>query len=211
MTVPGATGATADAATGDGVSPEAPDVSGGGEAVAEGEAPAVRRPRRRGVVALAAVAVAGVAGTIAFGLAWAGARTSQDDQTAVNQTARRFLFALTNFDARSVDSAFNTVQGMSTGNFSQQARQVFNSQIRGQLQAAQATTRGQIRYVYIQSLSGDQASVYALVDQTFANNKTTAPQVDELRLSIDMTRVGGQWKVSSLTDLGAPPVSVGPG
>ena len=167
-------------------------------------------PRRRTQI-LATVAVAGVLGTVGFGIAWATSQgTKLSDARGAQQAASSFLTLLTNFDAKTVDNDFARINDMATGPFAQQAKQVFNSRIRAQLQAAQASTRGQVRYIYVQAYNGKTATFYALVDQTFANSKTKGPQVDELRLVVDMANVGGQWKVSNLTDLGASPVPVVP-
>ena len=166
--------------------------------------------RRRMVPALATVAVAGVIGTVAFGLAWGHAQGQLSAANDAQAAAKRFLVLLTNFDAKSIDGDFNQINAMATGQFAQQAKQVFNSRIRAQLQAAQASTRGQVRYIYTQSYRGGQATFYALVDQTYANTKTKGPQVDELRLVVDMAKVSGQWKVANLTDLGASSVPVVP-
>ena len=54
------------------------------------------------------------------------------------------------------------------------------------------------------------ASVYAVVDQTYVNNKITTPQADVVRLIADLQRVDGVWKISDVTVLeGATPGSTG--
>ncbi len=159
---------------------------------------------------LAVIAAAGMLGTIGFGIAWAELQSRNSDQTAAQSVANRFLNLLTNFDAKTVDSDFNQIDAMGTGQFAQQAKVFFNSRIRSQLQAAQASTRGQIRYLYLQSFGNDQASFYGLVDQTYANSASKGPAADELRLVVDLTKANGQWKVSAVTDLGSAPVSVSP-
>lgn len=54
------------------------------------------------------------------------------------------------------------------------------------------------------------ASVYAVVDQTYVNDKITTPQADVVRLIADLQQVGGVWKISDVTVLeGADPASAG--
>ena len=54
------------------------------------------------------------------------------------------------------------------------------------------------------------ASVYAVVDQTYVNNKITTPQADVVRLIADLQQVNGVWKISNVTVLeGATPASAG--
>ena len=77
---------------------------------------------------------------------------------------------------------------------------------------ALAESRGQIRYLEVQSenQAAGTASVYAVVDQTYVNNKITTPQADVVRLIANLKRVNGVWKISGVTVLeGATPASAG--
>jgi hypothetical protein len=99
---------------------------------------------------------------------------------------------------------------MATGQFSSQANGFFNSTIRKQLQTAAASSRGQIRYLEVQKqdTSAGTASIYAVVDQTYANNKSTSLGSDVVRLTADLKQVNGVWKISDVTVLeGATPAS----
>ena len=177
--------------------------------------PGRRRPRSRrraAFVGISTLAVLGLAGTAAFASAWAGLHARQQGEVEVRATARTFLRALTNFDARTVDADFNAITNMATGQFAGQANRFFNSAIRQELQTALALSRGQIRSSYVESYGGGAATVYAVVDQLYANNKITAPQSDVLRLVVGLARVSGGWKVSDVTVLEGPsPTSPTPG
>ena len=99
---------------------------------------------------------------------------------------------------------------MATGQFSTQAKQFFNSSIRTELEQALAESRGQIRALYVQSETPTTATVYAVIDQTYVNNKITTPQADVVRLVVNLENVGGTWKISDVTVLeGASPASAG--
>ena len=101
---------------------------------------------------------------------------------------------------------------MATGAFATQAQQFFNASIRKALEEALAESRGQIRYLAVQSENqgAGTASVYAVVDQTYVNNKITSPQADVVRLVADLKQVNGVWKISDVTVLeGATPASAG--
>ena len=101
---------------------------------------------------------------------------------------------------------------MATGAFATQAQQFFNASIRKALEQALAESRGQIRYLAVQSENqgAGTASVYAVVDQTYVNNKITSPQADVVRLVADLKQVNGVWKISDVTVLeGANPASAG--
>ncbi len=163
-------------------------------------------PRRRAgaLLGTSALAVAGLAGTVGFGLAWNNQRSQNAGAADARQAASRFLLALTNFNARTVDRDFTSVTAAATGTFANQADQFFGSAIRQQLETAQASSQGQIRSLYVETYSGDRASVYAVVDQTYSNNKIQTPQSDVLRVVVDLSRLSGGWKVAQLTVLEGP-------
>ncbi|MDA8340909.1 MAG: hypothetical protein M0007_01595 [Actinomycetota bacterium] len=162
-----------------------------------------RRPwvawRRR---AVGAVALLGLVGTLVFGHAWAVQRQQAERQAQVRSVANGFLLALTNFDTASVDADFNRVQAYATGTFATQSTQFFGSSIRSQLQTALASSRGQIRSLFVQSLVGGTATVFAVVDQTYVNAKMTAPAADVLRIVLDLADRPAGWKVADVTVLG---------
>jgi hypothetical protein len=170
-------------------------------------------PSRRAFRLASLLAVIGLVGTLVFGILYttkSGSGPVQDP--AVVNASRAFLTDFFNFNAKTVDADFNAVDGMATGAFATQAQQFFNASIRKALEQALAESRGQIRYVAIQSENqgAGTASVYAVVDQTYVNNKITSPQADVVRLVADLKLVGGAWKISGVTVLeGATPASTG--
>ena len=167
-------------------------------------------PSRKTLAIVGVVAALGLLGTLIFGVLYATKSTGQVQDPAVLSASRTFLTDFFNFNAKTVDSDFNAVTNMATGQFSSQASQFFNSNIRKALETALAESRGQIRYLEIQS-EGDPpgtASIYAVIDQTYVNNKISTPQSDVVRLIADLQQVGGVWKISSVTVLeGATPAS----
>jgi hypothetical protein len=170
------------------------------------------RPRRGLVIGVSALAVLGLIGTLVFALLWAGASGSGGSDPAMVGAARSFLTDLTNFDAKSVDADFSSINAMATGTFSSQATKFFNSSIRSELESALAESRGQIRSLYVQTDNGTSASVYAVVDQVYVNNKISTPQSDVLRILVNLAKVGPSWKISDVTVLeGATPASTGTG
>jgi hypothetical protein len=160
---------------------------------------------------LVVAATLGVIGTLVFGALWLGAPSGGTTQNpAVKSAATAFLTDFFNFNAKSIDTDFNAVTAMATGNFSSQAGTFFNSAIRQELEKALAESRGQIRDLYVQSESGTAASVYAVVDQVYVNNKINTPQSDVVRLIINLSLVKTTWKISNVTVLeGATPASAG--
>ncbi|HVB93580.1 MAG TPA: hypothetical protein VND67_04615 [Acidimicrobiales bacterium] len=156
---------------------------------------------RKGQIVVLVIAILGVVGTAVFGHAWATLNNQAGQQAQVRTVTNNFLLALTNFDAKSVDADFNKIQRYATGSFATQSNQFFGSTIRSQLEAALASSRGQIRSQFVQSINGNKASVYSVVDQTYVNNKMTSPSADELQIQTDLTLTGSGWKVSNVTVL----------
>jgi hypothetical protein len=181
------------------------DGSGHGRLRPAAEPTPPRRPGR----AVAVLAVLGLAGTLVFGLLWAGkSGSAAPSDPAMISAGRTFMTDLTNFNAKSIDADFNAINAMATGAFSGQATKFFNSSIRSELQDALAESRGQIRNLYVQSDNGSQAALYVVDDQVYVNNKITTPQSDVLRVVLNLQKVGGVWKISDVTVLeGATPGS----
>jgi hypothetical protein len=169
-------------------------------------------PSRRAFRLASFIAVIGLVGTLVFGILYTTMSSAPVQDPAVVTASRAFLTDFFNFNAKTVDADFNAVDGMSTGAFATQAQQFFNASIRKALEQALAESRGQIRYAAIQAENqgAGTASVYAVVDQTYVNNKITSPQADVVRLVADLKQVGGVWKISGVTVLeGATPASTG--
>ena len=177
-------------------------------------------PRRRGgarrpgtvstrrAMALAAVALAASAAAVTFAVKWSGL----SDQAAQGATVRRvsstFLTDLTNFKPTTVDADFSALLTFATGDFARQANQFFGTNIRQQLEQAQAQSEGQVRSLYVQSLGGGKAEVYGVVDQTYLNSTISKagsqPNTDVLRVVLDLADVSGTWKISEVSVLQAP-------
>lgn len=190
----------------------------GGPAEADPPPPAARRrrsgpPSRRAFRLVSLLAAAGIAGTLVFGVldvTKGGGGLVQDP--AVVSASKAFLNDFFNFNAKTVDADFDSITRMATGQFSTQAKQFFNSKIRKALEQDLAQSRGQVRLLEVQSenQAAGTASVYAVVDQTYVNNKITTPQSDVVRLVADLEQVSGVWKISDVTVLeGATPASAG--
>ncbi|HET6811945.1 MAG TPA: hypothetical protein VFH50_13135 [Acidimicrobiales bacterium] len=172
---------------------------------AEGAATGEPGPGRTGILLglVSGVALAGLGGSVAFGVMWAHDRSAASDQADAHNLASEFLLDLTNFGPKTIEADFSQMQAMATGNFATQARQTLAPNLRRELIAAQVQTQGHIKHLWIQSYSGSAASFYAEVDQTFRNNKSPAVRSDTLRAEVDLTKVDGKWKVAQVTTIGS--------
>lgn len=162
---------------------------------------------RRGVlpfgaeVAAIVLAIVGVVAGVGFGFAWSNLNGQNSERQAVANAARSFVLDVTNFRPTTVDADFAQVQNWAAGGslFAKQAAQFYNSNIRQSLISVQAVSQGQIRNLYVETLGGSKAEVYAVVDQAYQNSKLSSPATDTLRLTLDMTSTSQGWRISAVT------------
>jgi hypothetical protein len=187
------------------VGPEVPAAE-----VVEAPLPSSRRLRIL-VAALVVALLATTAASIILYVDWHAARAQDDRERQVLKVSRDFTTALFNFDAKSVDADFDRIIAFGTGKFLDQAKQNFGSDIRQALIQRQASSRGQVRFLFVEDVKANSADVFVVEDQQIFNNVLKAPEADEVRADIALTRVNGAWRVSDLTVLQSPPVASGPG
>ena len=156
------------------------------------------------VPVLSAVTIVSVLFAVVFGVKWSNLNAQNSTRATVQRVAQDFLSALTNFTPHTVDADFRTISTYATGDFAKQSNQFFGSSIRQRLEQAQAWSRGQQRYLYVQSLDGSQAQVYSEIDQTYANNKVTTPVTDVLQVVLALSDTSSGWKISTVTVLQPP-------
>jgi Mce-associated membrane protein len=156
---------------------------------------------------LAAVTVATTLLALGFGASLRADNADRRERRSAQDVCRAFLAALTNFDGRTIDADFDRIGSYGTGDFAKQATTFFGSDVRKAMQEVSASSRGQLRYLFLQDFHLGTASVYAVVDQTIINNKFKTPEADELRVEVTLVKVQGAWRVSELTVLQSPPVS----
>lgn len=160
------------------------------------------------------LAVAGLIGTVGFATAWQlerGEGTStvvvgsgSDETSAMLEVARDFSAALTNFDGAEIDRDVTGMADLATGEFRDQLDTFFSSEIRAQLKEAQASSRGEVRDAYVQRSEDDRGTVFVVVDQTIANNRSPQPQADTVRMELGLVETESGWRVNRVAVLSAP-------
>jgi hypothetical protein len=181
--------------------PETPETGPAGAEPTKRAAPSGRRWPFRVATAVAAV---GIAGTIGFGYGYFHLNGQQGDVSAAKKQAQNYIVALTNFDPKGLDNEINKIQSYTTGNFKNSIAQFFSNQVRQTLLSRNAASRGQVRAIYPQANSGGRVTFFAVVDDTIANNQISAPQSDEIDMTVDMVKTGQGWRVANNTFLQSP-------
>lgn len=181
-------------------SPE-PRVSAAGPAPGPARPTPSRGPRRGSVPALAVWAVAATVAAGLFAAAWAPLRAQERDRQAVRAAAADVVVRLTTFDGATLQSWIDETRRLSTGRYADQVEALFDQQLRDELRARRAVSRGEVVDVFVQEIEGDGATALVIASQTIDNDALDQPLVDRLHLDLALERVDGRWLASDLAVL----------
>jgi hypothetical protein len=198
----------------------APGDSGGGAADRPGTSPLPepagrrRRPSATAawfVVAVVCLAAAGVFAGLYFTKGSShDAGTGGRDAEALRSTANQFANALFTFDAGSLNQNISQAQALSTPAYAQTIASFYTADQVAAAKTAQASSRADIKSVFVEGINGDSASVFVVLTDTYANNKDPKPRVDDVRMILSFKRTSGAWKVADVQVLQAPPAASPP-
>ncbi len=167
-------------------------------------------------VILLVVAVLGIAGMVFFGLRWKDLRDAEAERDEVEDAAAVFLNSLFEWDGTTIDADFDRILDHATGEFAEEAQATFNDdEIRQSLRENRAGSRMDELDTFTRSVDGDQARVFAVVDQTAANAEFPEGRSDTVRVEIGLVHEGGEWRVFDVNvldglSLGLPSVPAEP-
>ena len=177
------------------------------EDVAEPTAPAAAAPPRRRALLEGlpwALFVAALAVAIVFAVLWQGAQASDRRRADVASAAGRFLAALTNFTGQTIDADAARIRSFAAGDFARQVDAFFDQQARDALRSAGARSVGRVRSIFVESIAGDSATVFGVVDESVTNQANPVARTEVLRIEIDTIRTTGGWKVERVNILQSP-------
>ena len=177
-----------------------------------GAVPAAPSPARaaRPSASSRVVAALGLLGTLVFGVLYATKSSGQIQDPAVLSASRTFLTDFFNFTPKTVDSDFNAITAMATGQFSSQANAVL------QLEHPQALETAARLVPRPGPLPGGAAGGQPAGDGVdlrgrrpdLRQQQVSSLGSDVVRLTADLEQVNGIWKISNVTVLeGATPAS----
>lgn len=155
------------------------------------------RPAVAWTVAVVALVAAGF-----FGTQWADLYSAERTRTAVRAAGQDLALRLTTFEGENIEEWFASASQQATGEYAQQLTDVFNQASRDALREIEVVSRGEVENLFVQDVDGDEASVFAVVKQTYVNNTTPDPVEDELRLDITLELEDGEWLASEVAVLG---------
>lgn len=151
-------------------------------------------------------AVAGVSlgFAILFAILWQSAEGPNRRRAEVADSARAFLVALTNFSGETIDHDAAEIASYAVGDFEDQVQTFFNARAKQALRKARARSEGRVQKLFVESLSGETASVFGVVSERISNSATRNPRSEVLRIEIDMIESKTGWKVNRVNILQSP-------
>ena len=135
---------------------------------------------------------------------WRGERAEDSRRAEVAAAARTFLRALTTFGAESIERDVGEIRSHATGEFADEVERTFSPQRIQEIREAGVESVGTVRDLFVQSLEGTEATVFAVVDETVRNESTPEGRSDVLRISLEMIRTTEGWKVATVEVLQTP-------
>ena len=165
--------------------------------------------RRRGFTGFLAspwlawtIALIAIGAAVYAGMQWADLYAADKARAQVRSDASDLAAHLTTFEGENIEEWFAQAKDRATGEYAKQLTQVFDQANRDRLRDAGVVSRGEVKSLFVQEVNGKEASVFAVVKQTYVNNSTNDPVEDELRMDITLRQVGGRWRGSEVAVLG---------
>lgn len=172
---------------------------------AEASAPRTAPPARATWLLRGGLVVTTLAAVV-FAFLWVQATGRVDELEALDQDRETVSLqaidvarALTNWDAADgMDAELATLRDLGSGAFLDEIDLQFGGDLAAQLQSLGLSSTGTVEEVFVQSLEGDEASVYATVTQQYhTQDRSTAPL--SLPVTMQLERVDGAWLVRVVT------------
>jgi Mce-associated membrane protein len=163
----------------------------------------VRRAGRAGARVMVAGLVVLVAVAVLGGAEWRRAdRLAGRDRVRrdVAHTAGSFGQALLSYDYADLGAARTRVLSLATDNFAQNYTSAFTNGLSAAITSVQARASGTVRKVYVADVNGDTADAVVTLDSEVHSSQGTR-QVVGSYLAMTLQRIGGHWKVDTVTSI----------
>jgi hypothetical protein len=161
--------------------------------------------RRKLLAALPwAIAALALAAAAVFAVLWQQAEARDRAREEVRDAGETFVTALTNFSHETIVEDAERIRSFAVGRFEEEAGVFFGARAIEAIQQAEATSRGDIESLFVESVEDDEASVFAVVSESITNVQTTEPETEIVRLHVEMVRVNDTWKVEMVEVLQSP-------
>ena len=131
-----------------------------------------------------------------------------DTYSDVQAAATKSVLAFLDVDYQHMDDKAKAMESLATGTFEKQYAATA-TELKAAAQQAKAISKGDVRYVGVNALSGSTAKALVAADVVVQNSSTKSQKAtkacphagarcDQYRFVVTMTRTGGTWKMSDL-------------
>lgn len=175
--------------------------SGQDESATGTSAADVARRRRAVLWALVALSVLLAAAAIALGILLRGYAQEQDARQAAVQAARQSALNLTTIDYEDFDAAVARVLEGATGRFSEEYESN-SGKLKDLLLENEVKSEGKVIEAGIVRSDRTNATVLVVVDSTVRNTETPEGRVNTNRMQLEVEKVDGRWRTSTLQFVG---------
>jgi hypothetical protein len=151
-----------------------------------------------------AVAAVALVLAVTFGILWWSLQSRESRRSEVEEAARSFLTALTNFRADTIDQDVAEIRSFAVGAFAQEVEETFSAERLEAIRTNEAESRGRVRTVFVQTVGDDNATAFGVVDETVTNSSSPEPRTDVLRVELGLIETTEAWKVDRVEILQSP-------
>jgi len=141
---------------------------------------------------------------VTFGFLWQEAQSTANAEDELRAQATEFIGDLMSISAETAEADADAIKQWAVGDFADEAEVFYGQEAIDAVVELDATTEGEIRELFIQSLEDGEGSVFAVVDHTVTNSTTDEPKTDTVRMSIEMIESEDGWKVNRVRIFESP-------
>lgn len=163
--------------------------------------PRLRLPRRPALLLLLALTVVAL---LAASLVTVEARQAQalaDARTAAVERARVAAEVVLSYDHETLDEDFAAALALTTGTFRDEYARTSEGAVRPVATETRAVVEAEVVSAGVVTAAPDEVVVLLFVNQTTTSTRLDAPQTDQNRVRMTMTRSGDAWLVSAVDAL----------
>jgi Mce-associated membrane protein len=129
------------------------------------------------------------------------AQAVDDARGAATRAASSAATKVLSYDYRHLAADFAAGTAQTTGAFRDQYARTTSQAVQQVATQTKATVVAQVASTGVVRASGDEVVVVLFVNQTTTSNRLERPQLDQNRVEMTMTRVGGRWLISQVRGL----------
>lgn len=131
---------------------------------------------------------------------------AERDRGQVREVAGAMAARVTTFSSDDLDAWADGVKGLATAEYAEEVDRLLGDVLGGEGaggdgQPAGVVSRGQVTGLYVQALDAARAEVFAVVRQTVTGEASEGAAASTVRMTMELSRTGGQWRVSAVSVL----------